>query len=80
MKSERADGLGHWPAGKARSTLTAAERASVIRKLRKAALDLKSVRAVARTLGVSDRSIRRIFSGEDQPTARIRGLVQQRLP
>lgn len=77
LKSQRADGLGHWPRGKSRSTLTAAERAAVIRKLRKAAEDLQSIRAVARTIAVSDRSIRRILSGEDQPTERIRDLCRR---
>lgn len=79
LKSKRADGLGHWPAGKSRSTLTAAERARVIRKLRKAAVELESVRAVARTLEMSDRSIRRILSGEDQPSERMQKLVDARL-
>jgi hypothetical protein len=79
LKSKREDGRGHWPAGKSRSTLTAADRARVIRKLRKAALDLESVRAVSRTLEVADSSIRRILSGEDQPSERIRDLVDARL-
>lgn len=79
LKSKRKDGRGHWPAGKHRSTLTAAERATVIRKLRKAIKNLESIRAVSRTLGISDRSIRRILAGEDQPTERIRDLVQARL-
>jgi hypothetical protein len=79
IKSKRADGLGHWPKGKARSTLTESQRAAVARKLRKAIGDLQSIRAVARTLGLSDRSIRRILSGEDQPTERIRNLVNARL-
>lgn len=78
LKSQREDGRGHWPAGRARSNITAAERARVIRRLHKAA-ETESLRAIARTLGVSDRSIRRIFTGEDQPTERIRDLVQRRL-
>lgn len=78
MRSSRADGRGHWPRGKERSTLTAYQRAAVLRRLHKAAED-QSIRAIARTLGVSDRSIRRLFSGEDQPTERIRGLVRARL-
>lgn len=78
MKSRREDGKGHWPAGKSRSTLTAAERATVLRRLHRAAEDA-SIRAIARTLGVSDRSIRRLFTGEDQPTDRIRDLVRARL-
>lgn len=78
LKSKRADGLGHWPKGKARSTLTAAERAAVIRRLRKLN-ETESIRGIARTLGVSDSSIRRILSGDDQPTERIRKLVDSRL-
>jgi lambda repressor-like predicted transcriptional regulator len=74
MKSQRADGLGHWPRGKARSTLTAAERAAVIRKLRKA-VELQSIRSVARTLGLSDRAVRNVLSGQDQPTERIKALA-----
>lgn len=79
MKSRRDDGRGHWPAGKYRSALTAAQRASVIRRIRKAVEQLESIRAVARTLGVSDRSVRRLLAGEDQPTERMRELLN-RLP
>lgn len=79
IKSKRDDKRGHWPAGKSRSTLTAAERARVLRKLRKVA-ETESIRSIARTLDVSDRSIRRLFSGEDQPTERIRDLVAARFP
>lgn len=78
IKSSREDGRGHWPKGKSRSTLTAAERAFVLRRLRRAAKDF-SIRQIARTLEVSDRSIRRILSGEDQPSERIRDLVKGRL-
>lgn len=78
MKSQRDDGRGHWPAGKSRSTLTAAEHARVLRRLHKAA-ETESLRGIARTLGVSDRSIRRLFTGEDQPTQRMRDLVTARM-
>lgn len=78
IKSQREDGRGHWPKHKARSTLTAAERARVLRRLHKAA-ETESLRAIGRTLGVSDSSIRRLFTGEDQPTERMRDLVVARL-
>lgn len=76
MRSSRRDGRGHWPRGKSRSTLTVAQRAAVIRKLRRAAEE-QSFRQIARTLGVSDRSIRRILAGEDQPSERMFGLVRR---
>ncbi len=76
IESMRADGLGHWPRGKSRSTLTAAERDAVIRKLRKQA-ETESIRSIARTLGVSDRAIRNLLSGEDQPTERMQSLVMR---
>lgn len=79
IKSQRTDGRGHWPAGKSRSPLTAPQRARVIRKLRKAIEELKSIRATARTLGISDRSVRRVLNGEDQPTERLQTLVDARL-
>lgn len=79
MTSSRADGLGHWPRGKARSTLSAPQRAAVIRRLRRVA-ETESLRSIARTLGVSDRSVRRLLSGDDQPTERMRALVRGRLP
>lgn len=78
IKSQRADGFGHWPKGKARSTLSAAARAAVIRRLRKAN-ETESVRGMARAMDISDRSLRRILSGEDQPTERIQNLLS-RLP
>jgi hypothetical protein len=75
IKSVREDGRGHWPAGKHRSTLTAHQRATVIRQLRKLVESQESIRGAARLLKVSDRSIRRIFSGEDQPSE----AIQQKL-
>lgn len=80
MKSLRRDGRGHWPAGKQRTEpLTAPQRAAVIRRLRKAQ-ETESLRGIARTLRVSDRSIRRLLTGEDQPTVRMYALVRSRLP
>jgi hypothetical protein len=79
LESQRPDGRGHWPAGKHRSTLSAAERAAVITRLRKAVEVYESIRGVARVLEVSDRSIRRALSGEDQPSERLRALVRARL-
>lgn len=70
-KSRRADGLGHWPAGKHRSPLSAAERAQVIRRLRKLVDAQESMRGAARVLGVSDRLVRRVLSGEQQPGEKL---------
>jgi hypothetical protein len=79
IDSKRQDGRGHWPAGKPRSTLTAAERAAVVAKLRKGVDAYQSIRGVARVLEVSDRSIRRILEGEAQPGERLQSLVKARL-
>lgn len=78
-KSQREDGRGHWQRGRSRSTLTAAERALVIRRLRKLA-ETESARGIAKTLGVSNSAVSRILSGEDQPSARMLRLVRARLP
>lgn len=77
-KSQRADGRGHWPAGRSQSTLTAPERRAVIRRIR-TAVALQSIRAVARTLGIDDRSVRRILNGTHQPSERIRTLAEEKL-
>lgn len=76
-KTARADGLGHWPRGKRRSTLTDAERERIIAKLRKAILPqyYGSMLQVALAMQVSDRTIGRILSGEDHPSERIRERV-----
>lgn len=68
MKSSRPDGLGHWPAGKRRSTIPAKERRALLARLKRAVRQ-KSARAVARRLGYSDSTIRRWLSGEDWPSA-----------
>ena len=70
----RQDGRGHWPRGTPRSTLTVAKRATVTRKLRRLA-EKQSIREIARLLGVSDRSIRRILKGDHQPSPRMYTLV-----
>lgn len=61
-------GNGGWPKGRTRSTLTASERARCIRKLRKLR-ETESLRAIARTIGVTDKTLRRILAGERQPSA-----------
>ena len=78
-RSARADGRGHWPAGKLRTTLTPPERRVVLGHLRAAVRELHSMRAVGRALGISDRSVRRALDGTDQPTERLRTLLR-RLP
>lgn len=74
MKSQRKDGYGHWPRGKARSTLTAAQVATVLRKLNRA-LEDQSMIQVGKAVGISDTQIRRIVRGEDLPSERTYQLV-----
>lgn len=78
MKSARKDHRGHWPAGKSRSTLTAAQVATVLRKLNRA-LEEQSMVQVAKTLGISDTQVRRIKLGEDLPSENTYRLVMKRL-
>ncbi len=78
MKSARKDHRGHWPAGKQRSTLTAGQVATVLRKLNRA-LEEQSMAQVARTLGISDTQVRRIKLGEDLPSESTYRLVMERL-
>lgn len=75
-----------WPKGKPRTTLAPPARKTTLTML-KNMTKLRSVRSIAATLGVSDRSIRRILSGEDQPSERMYRLVlslrarpQKRIP
>lgn len=77
-KSTREDGRGHWPAGKHRSPLTAHQRATVIRQLRAMVASQESIRGAARVLEVSDRTIRRILSGEDQPSESMQQKLRAR--
>lgn len=67
-KSNRKDGRGHWPEGKRRGGLTLAEHARVIAAIDRGIKDHGSIRAVARALKKSDRTVRRLRSGEDWPT------------
>ena len=78
MKSIRKDHRGHWPAGKQRSPLTAAQIATVLRKLNRA-LEDQSMLAVAKVVGISDTQVRRIVRGEDLPSERTYDLVTRRL-
>ncbi len=78
MKSKREDSRGHWPAGKQRSTLTAAQVARVLRKLNRA-LEEQSMRQVASVVGISDTQVRRIVRGDDLPSEHTAALVMRRL-
>jgi hypothetical protein len=78
MKSQRQDGRGHWARGKQRSTLTAAQVATVLRRLNKA-LEEQSMIQVAKVVGISDTQVRRIVRGDDLPSQRTYELVTQRL-
>jgi transcriptional regulator with XRE-family HTH domain len=78
MKSKRKDHRGHWPAGRPRSTLTAAQIAAVLRKINRA-LEDQSMMQVARTLGISDTQIARITRGHNLPSEATYERVMQRL-
>ncbi len=78
MESKRKDARGHWPRGKARSTLTAAQIAQVLRKLNRA-LEDQSMIQVAKIVGISDTQVRRIVRGDDLPSERTYELVRARL-
>lgn len=78
LESQREDGRGHWARGKARSTLSAAQIATVLRKLNRA-LEDQSMLALSKVLGISDTQIRRIVRGDDLPSERTYRLVVERL-
>lgn len=81
MRSQRADGLGHWPRGKRRNPdrgnwsmvrLTLAR--FIDDHLRRGEI---SYRALAADLGVSDRTVRRWLAGEDRPPAELQEAAEQ---
>lgn len=78
MKSKREDRRGHWPAGKQRSTLTAAQIATTLRKLNKA-LEDQSMIQVAKVLNISDTQIARIVRGHNLPSQATYERVTARL-
>jgi len=72
LKSQRPDGLGHWPRGKRRND-PGPRREQVLRRLA-AALDplvrgVRSYVVVAEDLGVSDKTVARWLAGDDWPDA-----------
>lgn len=67
--SARRDGRGHWPAGKRRSDVEPLERRRAVVRLRAAIEKGESRRAIARAIGMSDRTVRRWLAGEDWPMA-----------
>jgi len=67
-RSSREDGRGHWPRGKRRSDLTDHEYKRAIAALKRGVEDHGSAKSVARQLRKSDRTIRRLLSGEDWPS------------
>jgi transposase-like protein len=81
-KSNRADGLGHWPRGKRRSDIDARTRRRALASIRRAHVrDGHSLRSIARTIGVSDRTLRRWLAGEDHPSpARAADVISAHLP
>lgn len=73
MKSKRADGRGHWPAGRRRHS-PGTEYDRLLDRLRER-LDRRvwgkvSCRVLADWCGVSDRTVRRWLSGQHLPEAR----------
>lgn len=78
LKSRRADGKGHWPAGKRRSPLTARERRALVALVHRA-IEAESARAVARALGVSDRTVRRWRDEIDVPMPEQAAAMRERL-
>jgi DNA-binding transcriptional regulator YiaG len=67
-RSVRKDGRGHWQANKRRSDLSSEDAIRLVRMLSEALASGMSMRAVARVTGISERTLRRWFSGEDKPT------------
>lgn len=78
MKSKRKDHRGHWPAGKPRTTLTAAQIATVLRKLNRA-LEDQSMIQVGKVIGISDTQVRRIVTGHNLPSEATYEAVMARL-
>lgn len=68
--TSRKDGRGHWTPGKRRSDASDKDVRRALAAIRRAnERDNHSLRSIARTLGVNDRSVRRWLAGEDTPTA-----------
>jgi DNA-binding transcriptional regulator YiaG len=70
MQSQRTDGRGHWPAGKSKHAQPARGRAlrecqALLRRLTRQEL----LRATARALNCSDRTLRRWRDGDKRPSA-----------
>lgn len=79
-KSARADGRGGWTPGKRRSGINVRAKNAFVLLLRRAcARQDSSIRAVARTLDVSDRTVRRWLSGEDWPASEEIAVLSRRL-
>ena len=68
-KSVRADGRGHWRAGKRRSDAPAKLRRRLLAAIRRAQRNGLSIRAVGRALDVSDKTVRRWLAEHDYPDA-----------
>ncbi len=67
-RTKRADGRGHWPAGKRRGDgpIPRRLRARMERAIEGGQI---SIRGIARHLGVSDRTVRRWLTGEHWPVS-----------
>ena len=74
--SLRKDGRGHWPAGKRRSDASGRDVRRALAAIRRAnERDGHSLRSIARTLGVSDRTVRRWLDGIAPTAAHCRRIL-----
>lgn len=76
VKSQRADRKGHWPKGQPRSGLTKLE-GQLVASIIWQRCRVSSMRAVARELGLSDRTVRRILAGIVRPSVQTRDRVEK---
>lgn len=80
LQSARADGRGHWPAGKPRSSVDARTRQRLLRAIRRAnERDGLSLKSIARTIEVNDRTLRRWLAEEDHPSPELAQAALSRL-
>ena len=81
IKSQRADGRGHWPAGKRRNPDTGQWNRTRLRLARLIEDHPRrgriSCRALADAVGVGDRAVRNWIAGIDRPAPELQDAVRQ---
>lgn len=77
--SARADKRGHWPEGKRRSDLTAAQVAEVVTLVERALRSGMSLREIQRRTAVDESRLRRWLKGDHWPTSETAKLVHRGL-